>query len=65
MTVSGIREAVPFDTILWIQRTDGEYCEAGEAYSLSYKYDDKAVSIMYPEYYKSMLCTGITVVLEG
>lgn len=65
MTVSDIRETVPFDTVLWIQRTNGEYCEAGEAHRLSYKYDDKAVKTMYPEHYESMFCTGITVVLEG
>lgn len=65
MTVSDIREAVPFDTVLWIQQGNGEYCEAGEAYQLSRKYDDKAVNTMYPEHYESMFSTGITVVLEG
>lgn len=63
MTVRDIRDAVPFNTVLWIQRTNGEYCEAEEAYKLSYKYDNKEVSTMYPEHYKSMFCTGITVVL--
>lgn len=64
MTVSDIREAVPFDTVLWIQQTNGEYCEAVEAYRLSRKYDDKAVNTMYPEHYGALGCTGITVVLE-
>ena len=65
MTVSDIRKTVPFDTVLWIQRTNDEYCEANEAGCLSRKYDDEAVKAMYPEHYKALGCTGITVVLEG
>ncbi len=65
MTVSDIREVVPFDTVLWIQRASGEYCEENEADCLSHKYDDKTVKTMYPEHYKVLGCVGITVVLEG
>lgn len=64
MTVSDIRETVSFNTVLWIQRASGDYCEVGEAHSLSYKYDDKAVKTMYPEHYEALDCTGMTVVLE-
>lgn len=65
MTVYDVRKAVPQDTTMWIQREDGEYCETNEAGCLNHKWDSKAVKSMYPEYYKSIGCSGLTVVLEG
>ena len=63
MTVSDIRNMVPSDVTLWIQTESEEYCEANEAGCLSHKYDDKEVKSMYPEHYKALGCTGITVII--
>ena len=63
MTVNDIRNTVPDGTTLWIQTESEEYREAGEAGCLSRKYDGKEVKAMYPEHYKALGCTGITVVI--
>lgn len=64
MKVSELKAVVPKDTVIWIESVNEEYCEAGEASQLSYKYDDKDISVMYPEHYASLYCTGITVRIE-
>lgn len=48
---------------MWIQEESEKYCEANEAECLSHKYDDKEVKAMYPEHYKALGCTGITVII--
>lgn len=61
MTVYELRATVTPDTVLWIETTEEQYCEAGEASHLSHNYDDKTIKIIYPEHYQSLYCTGITV----
>lgn len=61
MTIRELRATVPPDTVLWIETTGEEYCEAGECAQLSHEYDDKTIKTMYPEHYQSLYCTGITV----
>lgn len=63
MTVYELRKAVSEDTILWIQKADGGYCEENETTFLSHKWDAETVKTMYPEYYKALGVTGITVVI--
>mgnify|MGYP007103937521 CR=1 FL=1 len=63
MTVCDIRNIVPGDITLWIQEEDEKYCEANEAECLSRKYDDKEVKAIYPEHYRALGCTGITVII--
>lgn len=61
MNIYELMATVTPDTVLWIETTEEQYCEAGEAARLSHKYDDKIIKAMYPEHYQSLYCTGITV----
>jgi len=61
MKVCELRAITPKDTVLWIETYEEEYREAGENEYLSNKHDDKDIKLMYPEYYKSLSTTGITV----
>lgn len=49
MTIYELRQAVSEYAIMWIQKDDGEYCEANESRYLSHKWDGEAVKTMYPE----------------
>ena len=64
VTVFEIRQKIPSGCTIWLQTETGEYIEANEAACLSHNHDDRAVESMYPEYYNSLCCTGITVVIQ-
>ena len=49
MKVRELREAVPGDTLLWIETEQEEYREAGENSRLSCKYDDVTIVQMFPQ----------------
>jgi len=59
--VRDLRSITPKDTVLWIETAEEEYLEAGENEYLSSIYNDRDISIMYPEHYKALSTTGITV----
>lgn len=61
MTIKELRDVTPKDTVLWIETEQEEYIESGENEYLSYKHDDKRITKIYPEYYKALCVTGITV----
>ena len=46
MTIYELRQAVSEYAIMWIQKDDGEYCEANESRYLSHKWDGEAVKTM-------------------
>lgn len=63
MTIYELRQAVSEYAIMWIQKDDGEYCEANESRYLSHKWDGEAVKTMYPEKYHAFGYMAITVVI--
>ena len=61
MKIRELRDLVDGDTVLWIGSAEKEYLEAGEADSLSHKYDDYDIGRMFVQHYPSMYTTGITI----
>lgn len=61
MKIRELRDLVDGDTVLWIETAEEEYLEAGEADSLSRKYDDYDIGRMFVQQYPSMCTTGITI----
>ena len=61
MKIRELRDLVDGDTVLWIETAEGEYLEAGEADSLSHKYDDYDIGRMLVQRYPSMHTSGITI----
>lgn len=61
MTIRELRDAVDADTVLWIETTEEQYLEAGEAGGLSHKYDQYNIRRMFVQHYPSMFAHGITI----
>lgn len=61
MTIRELRDLVDGDTVLWIETAEEDYLEAGEADSLSHKYDDYDIGRMFVQHYPSMYTHGITI----
>lgn len=61
MTIRELRDVAAADTVLWIETTEEQYLEAGEAGSLSHKYDQYDVRRMIVQHYPSIFANGITI----
>lgn len=61
MKIRELRDLVDGDTVLWIETAEEQYLEAGEADSLSHKYDDYDIGRMFVQHYHSMHAHGITI----
>ena len=61
MTIRELRDLVNYDTVIWIETAEEEYLEAGEADSLSHKYDDYDIGRMFVQHYPALHAHGITV----
>lgn len=61
MKIRDFRYLVDGDTVLWIETENGQYLEAGEADSISHKYDGHDIHRMFVQHYPALYAHGITI----